>query len=117
MNKNDLKLIIIITLLIIISLIFNFINKEKALNAHVYFDSDLVLTIDLNKDNKYEVDGLLGKVIIEVKNKEIRVVEENSPNHLCSRQGFVSNKGDIIVCLPNKVIVELPNDDIDVEVK
>ena len=38
MNKNDLKLIIIITLLIIISLIFNFINKEKEHSTYkLYF--------------------------------------------------------------------------------
>lgn len=117
MNKNDLKMILIILLLVIIFLILYSLNKEEALVAYVYYESDLILEIDLNIDSKYEVDGLLGKVIIEVKDKKIRVIEENSPNHLCSRQGFVSNKGDMIVCLPNKIIIELPNIDIDVEVK
>ena len=117
MNKNDIKLIIIILLFLVLFFLFNYFNKEKAIIAYVYYESDIISKIDLSIDNKYEVDGLLGKVMIEVKNKKIRVIEENSPNHLCSRQGFVSNKGDIIVCIPNKIIIELPNEDIDVEVK
>lgn len=117
MNKSDIKLIIIILFITIVMLFVYFINKEEADIALVYYDSSIVLTIDLNINNIYEVDGQLGKVKIQVENKQIKVIEENSPYHLCSKQGFIKNKGESIICLPNKVIIELPNDDIDTEVK
>lgn len=116
MNKNDIKLIIIVLIIIISLFLIYLLNTNKANKAYVYYENELILTIDLNNDKTYEVDGELGKVKIEVLNRQIRVVEENSPRHLCSKQGFISNSGQSIICLPNKIIIELPNNEIDAEV-
>lgn len=117
MNKNDFKLILIVIVLVIFLLIFFYKPKEEASFAIVYYKSEIVLKIDLNIDKIYEVNGDNGIVKIEVLNKKIRVIEETSNYNLCSKQGFISNKGESIICLPNKIIIELPSDDIDVEVK
>lgn len=117
MNKNDFKMILIVTLVICVLFIIYFFNKEEANTALVYHGSDLILTIDLNIDNKYVVQGDNGEVVIIVSNKKIKVENENSPYHLCSKQGYISKTGESIVCLPNKIIIELPNNDIDTEVK
>ena len=115
MNKNDIKLIIIVFIVII--LLFSLtLFKKDAYIANVYYENNLVLEIDLNVDNIYEVQGYNGKVIIEVLNNQIRVVEENSPYHLCSKQGFVSKSGESIICLPSKIIIELPSQDLDTDV-
>lgn len=118
MNKNDFKMILIVILVIGILFLVYFFNKEEANKALVYYGSDLILTIDLNIDKEYIVQGDNGDVVIKVKNKKIKVEDENSPYHLCSKQGYISNSGESIVCLPNKIIIELPsNDGIDTEVK
>lgn len=114
MNKKDLILIFIIVLIASVFIIFN--SKKQANIAYVYHDNDLILTIDLSKDNTYTVNGDNGEVVIEVSNKKIRVNEENSPYHLCSKQGYISKQGESIICLPNKIIIQLPNKDIDTEV-
>lgn len=116
MNKNDIKLIVIILIIIIILFLVYFLNTNKANMAYVYHENDLILTIDLSIDETYEVNGENGIVKIEVLNNQIKVVEENSPRHLCSKQGFISNSGQSIICLPNKIIIELPNNEIDTEV-
>ena len=116
MNKNDWVLIIIILLISCFLFLIYFSNKKTANIAYVYYADDLIMTIDLNIDNQYEVKGDNGIVKIEVSNNQIRVVEENSPRHLCSKQGFISNSGQSIICLPNKIIIELPNENIDAEV-
>lgn len=115
MNKNDIKLIIAILFFII--LLFSLtIFRKKSSFANVYYENELLLKIDLSINNTYEVSGDNGKVVIEVLNNQIRVVEENSPYHLCSKQGFVSKSGESIICLPNKIIIKLPNDELDTEV-
>ena len=115
MNKNDIKLVVIV--LIVIILLFSLtLFRKKANIANVYYENELILEIDLSINKTYEVDGYNGKVVIEVLNNQIRVVEENSPYHLCSKQGFVSKSGESIICLPNKIIIELPNDELDTEV-
>ena len=48
-------------------------------------------------------------------NKSAKVVEEKSPLHLCSKQGYISKSYETIVCLPNKIVIKLEsNDDLDV---
>lgn len=115
MNKNDIKLIIIVLVIIIIFFSLSLFQKKASI-ANVYYANDLILEIDLSINKTYEVEGDNGKVVIEVLDNQIRVVEENSPYHLCSKQGFISNSGQSIICLPNKIIIELPNNELDTEV-
>lgn len=118
MNRNDIKLIIIVLVITIILFSLSLFQKKAniARKANVYHENDLILEIDLSINKTYEVAGDNGKVVIEVLNNQIRVVEENSPYHLCSKQGFISNSGQSIICLPNKIIIELPNTELDTEV-
>lgn len=110
MNKSDLKLIIVIVLIAIIVLfmiaILNDTSNKKAL---VYYDNNLVLTIDLTETEKkeYLVDGYNGVVKIIAEGGKIKVDEEDSPLHLCSKQGFIEETYETIVCLPNKIVIKI----------
>lgn len=117
MNKNDIKLIVFVLLFIALSFIFLHRPKLLANMANVYYKSELIMSIDLSINNIYEVNGDNGIVKIEVNDNKIRVIEEISNYNICSKQGYIKNKGESIICLPNKIIIELPSDDIDVEVK
>lgn len=114
-NKSDIFLIIILLVIIIFLLLLN--NNDPSDKALVYYENDLILTIDLNKDDIYQVNGENGIVEIEVKDNKIKVNEENSPYHLCSKQGYIDKKGQSIICLPNKIIIKLENDTYDTEVR
>ena len=48
--------------------------------------------------------------MLEVKDNRIRVKEENSNNHICSKEGYISDKGSSLICLPNKIIIKIEND-------
>ena len=85
-------------------------QTTQANKADVYVKEEKVLSIDLNQDGHYSVDGTNGKVEIEVKDHAIRVTQENSPHHLCSRQGFVSDSNVPIVCLPNETVIQIEGD-------
>lgn len=106
MKQNDVILIIII-LLIAGILLLNFKERKIGNTAKVYYENDLILTIDLNIDSEYDVKGYNGNVHIIVKDKKIKVDEENSPKHLCSKQGFISYSYETIVCLPNKILIKI----------
>ena len=107
MNKSDVKLLVILSIVIIsIFVIINF-TKEKGSIAEVYYEDEKVLTIDLNIYREYIVNVQLGDVVLEVKNKEIRVKEENSPKHICSKEGFIGDSSRTLICLPNKIIIKI----------
>lgn len=121
MNKNDLKLVglILIIVLVVFGLLLIFKN-DNTKNALVYYEDSLVLTIDLGLkgEHTYKVMGYNGEMIIKTKDNKIKVEEENSPLHLCSKQGWVENSYEVIVCLPNKIVVKIEDqEEIDTVVK
>lgn len=107
MNKQDTILMIVIVILLVFSfLLKGFSSSSK--EAIVYYEEKEILTIDLNQEiDIYEVDGYLGILKIEAGNGKIKVVEETSSKHLCSRQGYISNVNDVIICLPNKIVIKI----------
>ena len=117
MNKSDLKLVFVLLFISIICVVvFKLIGKSGG-SALVYHDGELIKTIDLSIDNKYVVSGDNGDVVIVVSGGKIKVDEENSPLHLCSKQGYISNTYESIVCLPNKIVINISGDDLDAVVK
>ena len=117
MNKSDIKLVIVLLFISIIGVLCFRIFSKKGESAYVYHDGNLVLTIDLNVDNDYVVDGDLGDVLIVVRDGKIKVEDETSPLHLCSLQGFVSDSNESIVCLPNKIVINIGGSDLDAVVR
>jgi len=115
MNKNDFKLIFILTIFIIILL--PFFNNETNNKAIVYYKNKELLNIDLNINKSYEVKGKNGIVKIIVKDKKIKVDSENSPKYICSKQGYISKSYESIICLPNEIVIKIQkNDEIDSKV-
>lgn len=120
MNKQDFFLIIFILIIVsLIGLIFKLTEKTNVNKALVYYEDKLVLTIDLTlKETKYTVKGYNGPVAITAGNGKVKVEDEDSPLHICSKQGYISKSYESIVCLPNKIVIKLEdNSSLDAIVK
>ena len=110
MNRNDIILIVIICLIIILLLITY--KPSNSNTANVYYDNKLIKKILLDKDDNYIVNGENGPVYIMVKNKKIKVTNETSPLHLCQNTE-IEKKGEAIICLPNKIVIKIEDDELD----
>ena len=109
MNKNDKLLIaILIPILIIILVMFKLSSVSSNKIAYVYYENEVILTIDLSEEEKeYNVKGYNGNVKIKAGNGRIKVIEETSEKHLCSKQGYIEESYETIVCLPNKIVIKI----------
>lgn len=119
MNKFDLKLIIVLFIVSITALIIIKTLPSNNSKAQVFYDNKLVLEIILDDTyQEYTINGYNGDIVLIKENKRIKVKEEISPLHLCSKQGFISKSYETIVCLPNKVVVKIvDNEKIDTVVR
>ena len=63
--------------------------------------------VPLSPDQVIEVPGPLGFSRIAIHNRQARVAADPSPRQYCVRQGWLKQAGEIAVCLPNQVSVEL----------
>ncbi len=60
---------------------------------------------DLSTPSDFAVRGAVGKMLLQVANRRIRVLRSTCPNQVCVRQGAASRPGEMLVCVPNRVIV------------
>ncbi len=63
--------------------------------------------LDLHRDRVMSVPGPLGETRIRVAEGRVRVEADPSPLQLCVKRGWLAHPGDVAVCLPNQVSVEL----------
>ncbi|MDD2914686.1 MAG: NusG domain II-containing protein [Gallionella sp.] len=63
--------------------------------------------VPLSRDQHIEVLGPLGTSVIAIQQRKARIVSDPSPRQYCVRQGWLQQSGEIALCLPNQVSVEL----------
>jgi hypothetical protein len=63
--------------------------------------------VPLSSDQRIEVPGPLGVSVISIQNRKARIASDPSPRQYCVRQGWLQLAGEIALCLPNQVSVEL----------
>jgi hypothetical protein len=61
----------------------------------------------LSREEQIEIPGPLGISIISIQNRKARITSDPSPRQYCVRQGWLQQSGEIALCLPNQVSVEL----------
>lgn len=82
-------------------------GHERALTAAIVIADQLTATLDLSEDRSYVFNGTLGEVRVEVHNGAVGVTASTCPNKFCLRQGEVRNAGEMVICVPNHLIVHL----------
>jgi hypothetical protein len=63
--------------------------------------------VSLMRDQTIKVPGPLGISTISIHNREARVASDPGPRQYCVRQGWLKQAGEIAICLPNQVSLEL----------
>ncbi|HEX5363035.1 MAG TPA: NusG domain II-containing protein [Gallionella sp.] len=63
--------------------------------------------VPLSRDQQIEVPGPLGVSIVSIRQHKARISSDPSPRQYCVRQGWLAQSGEIAICLPNEVSVEL----------
>jgi hypothetical protein len=79
-------------------------HAEKAV---VRRGGEVFAELDLSRNRRVEVPGPLGTTTIAVEKGRARVVSDPGIHQYCVRQGWLERTGQIAVCAPNEVSVEI----------
>lgn len=63
--------------------------------------------VSLFHNQTISVPGPLGISRIAIHNRQVRIAADPSPHQYCVHQGWLKQAGEIAICLPNQVSVEL----------
>lgn len=109
MKRND---IVLIGILIFISLAGLLVFKSLAsdhLIAVITQDDQVIERIDLAKVKEPRTITVSGDYhnVIQIEPNRIRFEKSDCPEQICVHTGWMSDYGDIAVCMPNKAIVSI----------
>jgi hypothetical protein len=82
-------------------------NADLADKAIIRGGGKILNVVPLSLDQQIEVPGPLGISIIAIHDRKARIASDPSPRQYCVRQGWLQQAGEIALCLPNQVSVEL----------
>jgi hypothetical protein len=102
------KLLIIAVIIFSLLLLLPFkqaVVKDK--RALVYHDGVLIEQLDLSKDGIKKIKLPGGNIKIEVKKGRVRMLDSSCPHRICVKDGWIENNGQVIVCAPNKILIEM----------
>ena len=88
-------------------------GAAAALYAVIQNSDGFYQVLSLGEDATVTVTGSLGTNIIEIANGRVRCLESDCSNQTCVKQGWVSGRGQTVVCLPHKLIVQVVADPAD----
>lgn len=113
MKKNDIILIAVIVLLALIGfggISLYFSGSTKDAEVIVYLDGKEYGRYPLRQEKVIEIrqeDGNYNAV--QIKDGKADMLDASCPDGICVKHYSISKRGENIVCLPNKIVVEIKN--------
>lgn len=109
MKKNDrVFLVTVLILLLVVMAIFYLTRGNGGARVKVTVDGVLYGTYSLNENQEIPIEreGTVTNVLV-IKDGMANMREADCPDKLCVHQRAISKTKETIVCLPNKVVVEV----------
>lgn len=78
-----------------------------AQKALVRQGGELFAELDLARNRRIDVPGPLGITTVVVDHGRVRVASDPGPRQYCVRQGWLTRPGEMAICAPNQVSVEV----------
>jgi len=107
MKKKDFLLFSILFLIIFLTYIFLKLNNSPEETVLIQNYKGDFIRLPLSENKTIEIPGPLGKSVVEIKNRRVRILSSPCPDKLCVKQGYIRESGQVIVCLPNRVVIKI----------
>lgn len=108
-SKNDIIFIVVLVVLVCgVAALFYLRPQSRGAQVVVMVDGVEYGSYPLDEDTEVPIvlDGTTKNLLV-IKDGEADMVEADCPDKLCVHQKAISKNHETIVCLPNKVVVEI----------
>lgn len=108
-KRDAVILILVFAVIAAVFLVFWFRPKNDGASVRITVDGKVYGTYILNEEQLIEIENKNGKITnrLIIENKTARMQNADCPDQLCVHQKAISKENETIVCLPNKVVVEV----------
>ncbi len=108
MKRADIIFLIAVVALIGSAfLLFEILATPAGKTVAIEEGNEVVGNYPLSEDRTIKVQGPLGITTVVIKGGQVYVSDSPCPNKICIEMGHIFEKGDTIVCLPNRVYITI----------
>ena len=79
--------------------------REPGASVVIFCENEIIAEYPLSTDGEYTLNN--GSNILTVKDGKAYMKYADCPDGLCKHQGKISRTGERIVCLPNRIMIEV----------
>ena len=79
-------------------------------SATIKIEGEVIENISLSKETTIKISNSSGYNLIKVSEGAISIVEADCPDKICIKSGKIKNPGEVIACIPHKLIIEIGSD-------
>lgn len=92
------------------------LGEEKPSKVEIYVDGNLKYIYPLQKEERdVFVDTVLGGVNVKFKDNMVRVTTSNSPKKINVKRGWISSPGEVIIGIPDRLLIKIVGENKDDE--
>ena len=100
-------LVIVGGILAVFFMFQQFWSNEHASKLKIRQGDNVIGTYDLNQSRELHIKGPLGESIIAINNGRAHFKQSPCPGQYCVHQGWLSHAGQVAICLPNQISLQL----------
>ncbi len=109
--RYDFILILILAVAGLGILAFAFLTGGGGASVEVSVDGRIIAVYPLSDNREEVINTPEGKNRLEIKDGRVRVTDADCPDKLCVNQGWISMKGQSVICLPHKLTVKITGEE------
>lgn len=107
-RKNDIILLGGLLFVLAVITLIVFLTRQAGAEVVVSVDGQEVAAFSLDVDTTYEIESAGGgRNLLVIEGGQAYLSDASCPDLLCVHMGKISRAGQSIICLPNKVTVEI----------
>lgn len=110
----DRRLVVILTLVVLLSFL---LPLRQGMGARVLVSSGekTVFVAALNQDQQVELSGPLGTTVLQIADGAAQVLSSPCRQKICIGLGKARHRGDLLACVPNRLVIRIDGDGVDKE--
>jgi len=97
----------IFSMVLIVFLFQTLWSHQHATKVQIRLGNKIYATYNLNLQREVHVHGPIGDAVIHISQGKARFAKSPCHNQYCVHQGWLTHAGQVAICLPNQISLEL----------
>lgn len=110
-RRNDIILIVLLLLSVTAASLILFLSRTEGDTVTVTLDGQPFGEYSLHEDRIVEIRNGEGYNILVIEGGKAYVKKASCPDGICSSHRPIGNSGESIICLPNRVVIQVHTTD------